>query len=204
MKERPARTLLVGIFLVVGIVHASSARHQMPTIVGTGPSERLVMPSAMVDAIRKVAPGFVPWQMKDYLPRVRQTFRGSGALAAPFAVISDINRDGVQDLVVDGHAKDQYVTVAVLSSGNGFAAQIIDQGPLLLPADNRDVGEDGKISTGLNRFLSFSGDLKSRDRSYAFEVNYAQIQTPDGSLTDVAVEEYYYRKGKFRSKEIGG
>lgn len=203
MKKRLARIILVVIFLAVEIVYAGSTS-QIPKIVGIGPSEKLVMPAAMGDAIHKVAPGFVPWQMKDYLPRIRQTLRSSAALAVPFAVISDINGDGVQDLVVDGHAKDQYVTVAVLSSANGYVAQIIDQGDLLLPADNRDVGEDGKISTGLNRFLSFSGDVKSHDRSYAFEVDYAQIQTPDGSVTDVGMQEYYYRKGKFHIKEING
>ncbi len=197
------RVLVVVMLVGIGCSEAG-ANPLLLQITGKGAMQSLSMPNEIVKAISKVAPGFMPWKMKDYLPRVQEQFPGAQPSYAPFAVITDINHDGVNDLVVDGSTRKKSMTIVVLSSKQGYKAQIVESYTRMKPEDVQDVDENGKISSGLNRFLSFEDAQRSSDKSYAFTVNYAQIETPDGGLSDVAVVTYYFRKGKFISETSEG
>lgn len=197
------KILVIAIFVGISCTDAG-AEPLLLQITGKGAMQSLSMPNEIKNAISKVAPGFLPWKMKDYLPRIQEQFPESQPNYAPFSVISDINHDGVNDLVVDGANRKQSMTIVVLSSKQGYKAQIIENYTRLKPEDVQDVDENGKISRGLNRFISFEDAQRLSDKSYAFTVNYAQIETPDGGLSDVAVVTYYFRKEKFVSETSEG
>lgn len=198
-----AITLVIALF--VGFGSAGVGAEPLPfKIAGKGVMRSLTISEEAMDAIQKIAPGFKAWKMKDYLPRIQEQLPASQASSAPFAVISDINFDGINDLVVDGATQKKSMTIVVLSSQQGYRAQVIESYSRLNPKDVQDVDEGGKVTCGLNRFISFEKESKLSDKSYAFTVSYAQVESPEGGVSDVAVVTYYFRKGKFISEAIEG
>src|SRR5262245_16452457 len=62
-----------GIFLALSLslnVLALGQEKVPPAVVDLSGQTRLVIPSEMQTAIDKIAPGFEPWKLADYLPRL--------------------------------------------------------------------------------------------------------------------------------------
>lgn len=167
-----------------------------PHVEGKGIAAALVMPAAVKRAIDKVAPGFRPWQMRDYLDW--QEDADPHASSVPYAAIGDINNDGMDDLVIDGHTKKENMRLAVLSSPHGYRAVVVEHYGTADPIFSKDYDEKGKVHTGLNFFLFFSPEPKKTDKSYAFSEQWVQVRDSDGEWEgDADTADYFYRKGKF-------
>ncbi len=199
------KTIISCTLIVLSMIVVSLAEEKPPLqIVRNGDALILIMPAEVSAAISKVAPDFSPWQLKDYLPRVQEEFGKIQKGVAPFAIIVDINHDGLKDLVVEGHTPKEAFTIAVLSTRNGYVAHILNKWGKVNPIDTKDVDEKGKVSSGLNSYLDINKYTRSKKSTYIFEIIYIQIQTPDGGLSDPAVIEYYLKNGKFIKKTING
>src|SRR5262245_33802554 len=94
---------IVPIILLLLSVVASASRKPQPRFKGAGSGIKLLMSREVKKAIEQIAPDFTTRRMDDYLPRVREQFRNKDLHQAPFAVISDFNLDGLDDLAVDGY-----------------------------------------------------------------------------------------------------
>ena len=94
----------------------------------------LVMPREASDALRDSVPGFQAWPDSAYAKGVRKSFRYDEH-TAPFAVIRDLNRDGFEDLVLDGHWNNTLGVVLLLSEGSRF--RVISGPGLGLPSGKK-------------------------------------------------------------------
>ena len=74
---------------------------------------RLVMPSEISQSMRDSVPGFESATDADYASTVRSKYPYDEH-QSPFALIADLNRDGREDIVLDGReGKDRVVYVAI-------------------------------------------------------------------------------------------
>ncbi len=196
----------VSIFFVFATLFAAismgAGAEPLLHIAGAGIDRALKMPERVKGAIAEVAPGFTPWKMSDYLPRIRDEYKGARPNEAPFAVVTDINDDGINDLVVEGYTQNKVVMIAVISSAKGYVAKIVESMDRYDPSEIMDVGEKGKVSRGLNHYLLFNEKLKSQNKTYSFSLLYIQVKDANGDLSDVSLTYYYYKKGKFISESI--
>ncbi len=195
---------LMIVAILFGVTHANAAGEQAPRIEGKGKAAKLVMPDVVKAAIEQVAPGFRPWQLKDYIVWVREDFEKPDSTTLPFAVVADINNDGINDLVVDGRTQSDNLMVAVLSSPHGYTARIVDTYPQSDPHDFTAYDENKKPYTGFNSWLEFNPETKQKDKSYAFTRLYMQVLDADGEpMNDGGVVVWHFRKGEFEMESPG-
>lgn len=201
------RTLkLVAMAMVFFACSASAAELRME---GRGKTARLVMPAAVKAAIEKVAPGFQPWEWRDYLIWVREDFVKWEMPNPPYAVVADFNNDGINDLVIDGHTQWKDLLIGVVSTPHGYVAQVIIDGggPATRPGEvtfyEDERGKAGRAGIGLKDWLQYMPEEKQRDKSYAFTMNLALIYYEDGTPNDPGVADYYFRNGQFEMECSG-
>ena len=169
-----------------------------PAIVDLNGQQRLVIPDDMQTAIDKIAPGFEVWNRADYLPRL---LTDSNLRELPFAVILDINNDGVTDLVVDGRDGKNCLVLAIVSNQSGYAAKVVRSDALFDPKTIEDC-EGGRVARGLNRFLQ-PNLHQSVEAPWVFTLNYAQVSNCQGEpLNDGAIVNYEFVNGEFVENAI--
>lgn len=128
-------------------------------------------PRVIQTAIEKAFPGFQHWKATDYHEGLQSTTAspdGRGAIA-PYALVLDLNGDGRDDLVLDGHDQHTSLLVCVISSKTGYNVQAVNRGkPIPNPAAI-ESWKDGRPDVGLNKVLA----LPPADRKdWAFVVDY--------------------------------
>jgi hypothetical protein len=79
----------------------------------------LVMPSEAAEVLRDSLPDFEPWPDSAYSRSMRRAF-DYDPHTAPFAIVRDLNRDGLEDFVLDGRSGRIHQVVLVVSSGNRY------------------------------------------------------------------------------------
>jgi hypothetical protein len=132
----------------------------------------LVIPADMRTALETSLPGFQHWQAADYREGHRdikadQSARG---IIAPFAIVLDLNRDGREDLVIDGHDENSSILVCVVSNKTGYSAnKVYGVKPKENPAAITSW-EQGEIGVGLNRFFSLPEAID--ENGIVFSVNH--------------------------------
>jgi len=169
-----------------------------PAVVDVSGQRRLVIPNEMQTAIDKIAPGFEPWKLADYLPRL---LTGSNPNEVPFAVILDINNDGVTDLVVDGCDGKNCLVLAIVSNQPGYVAKAVRSDAFFDPKTIEDC-EGGRVARGLNRVLQ-PNPHQSADAPWVFTLNYAQVGNCQGELlNDGAIVRYEFINGEFVENAI--
>src|SRR5262245_48355189 len=164
-----------------------------PAVVDVSGQRRLVIPNEMQAAIDRIAPGFEPWRLADYLPRL---LTGSNPNEVPFAVILDINNDQVSDLVVDGCGRTNCLVLAILSNQSGYTAKVVRSEARFDPRTIQDC-EGGRVARGLHRFLQ-PNLQRSAEAPWVFTLYYAQVVNCQGQLlNDGAIVNYELINGEF-------
>ncbi len=133
---------------------------------------KLVMPVDMRTALETSFPGFQHWQAADYREGRRDVKVGQHhkGVVAPFAILLDLNRDGREDLVLDGYDEKRSLLVCVVSNVAGYTANMVwGFSPIESPAAIFSW-EHGERAVGLNRF--FSLPATSDKDGPVFLVNY--------------------------------
>jgi hypothetical protein len=196
--------ILVSLFLfflsvaVVGCERAADAVD--PVINKQGPNWTVGLSEKMKKAIREFDPDFLPWELKDYSPRIRDSYKESGPHESPFALIVDANRDGKPDVIIDGHDKKKDLLIGIVSDHNKYKVHTIRENELSNPAAIENWN-DKKKEQGLNYFLWLNKDgTDAQNEFMIFKVGYPQVEFPDGTATDGAIVDYIYENGEFREK----
>ena len=195
---RFARAALV--MLCLACLCGSSAR------AGTEPSlavkrgePRLRMPMGMRSAILRAHPDFQIWRFTSFSATIRGSYmeiddRGRSELisplSAPFCLIVDVNGDGQQDLIVDGHNEVQRLILAVVSAEDGYRVLVVETYPFKEPSQIESFN-DGRREVGINSYLwGGSGEAS------IFQLGFPQQTSADGELlNDGGFVDYHLRKG---------
>jgi hypothetical protein len=167
------------------------------SIQRSGEAYTLNIPEAMKKAIASFNPRFQSWTAADYSPAVRDggSYKDL-ATRAPFALILDINRDGKDDLILDGRDDRSSLLIGVISKGSGYEAVLIRESELVDPVDIENEFE-GKKERGLAYYLWPRDDQ-------AFVMAIPQQSTASGELlNDGAMIEFHYAGGKFEERSSG-
>jgi hypothetical protein len=131
----------------------------------------LQVPRAIQVALESSFPGFRHWQASDYHEglRVGTAPAGGHGVIAPYALVLDLNADGRDDLVLDGHDQHSSLLLCVISSKAGYSVQVLNQGrPIPVPAA-RESWKDGRRGVGLNKVLSMP---PANRKDWVFVINY--------------------------------
>lgn len=192
--ERAAGILAVLLLLTVLIspLHASAGpRYDKET--GT-----IVLAEPMMAALRGFNPRFKPWALKDYAPTILERFAGDEAPGPPFAVITDANRDGAPDVILDGHDGARSLLLAVVSDRSAYEVVVIEEKAKVDPAVLENEFE-GKKEKGLAAYLwPVNDDKETGDRVEVFIRLFPQQTNAAGELVnDGGFVEYSYWKGRF-------
>ena len=85
------------------------------------PDVTLVLPPAYADALHAYDPAFRPWDRSAFPSWILDTPAFAPTRRqAPFAVVGDLNGDGLADVVIMGHGADYEANVAVLTQPDGL------------------------------------------------------------------------------------
>src|SRR5262245_59049560 len=82
----------------------------------------IVLPEKMKGALNKFNSNFAVWRVEDYAPTIANADQyRDDARVAPFAVIVDVNKDGVLDVILDGHDNQKALLIGVISNREGYS-----------------------------------------------------------------------------------
>jgi hypothetical protein len=152
----------------------------------------IVLPEQMKEAINQFNPKFAVWQIGDYAPKIANDdqYRNQARIA-PFAVIVDINKDGILDVILDGHDHRKALLIGVISNKGAYRVISIDEKTLVAPKTVKNSFE-GKVEFGLGYYLSAGYER------VVFQVINPQQSDANGELlNDGGLFKYTYKNGKF-------
>lgn len=138
--------LFIKIFMITfsGLV-ALPAWAQAPRITRSG---QLILGKAAQKALNAYDKDFKIFPVTDFAPSVRKLFP-PGEL--PMAVVADFNFDATADAVLMGKSRGKQIVLALLSTQNGYKAQVINQDEFTEPKTTRygpdEFGYSHTIST---------------------------------------------------------
>ena len=90
-----------------------------PVVSRQGEVYELKLPAALKKALSNFNPRFQPWEATDYAPEVRHGGHQEQLKnRAPFALVTDANGDGKDDLILDGHDQQQSLLLGIVSQGS--------------------------------------------------------------------------------------
>jgi hypothetical protein len=152
-------------------------------------AEEGIIDKKMKAALRESNPQFATWGTQDYSPTVQRDALERNR--PPYALILDVNEDKKNDVVLDGHDKENNLLICLLSSTKGYEVIIIRRTALLNPKELENLN-DGVKEMGLNYFL---WPIK---KGTGFTLAYPQQSDSDGHLlNDVAMIDYIFKDGEF-------
>jgi hypothetical protein len=159
-----------------------------PVVEKRGTTHVLVLPPAMEAALKAYDPNFAPFPESHFDP---ESINGYpyGAKQAPFAVVGDMNGDGVPDAVIAGRGSRRAVLVCVMSEGKGFRAFEIAPWP-----GGREIvlyhQDPGRVEQPED---SVDHPEESREEPLDLTTDAFQVISPErGGVL------YYWSRGKFR------
>jgi hypothetical protein len=138
--------------------------------------------------------------MKDFTPRIRDSYKKSDLKESPFALIVDANNDGRLDVIIDGHDKKRDLLIGVVSDRDRYKVHVIRENALSDPR-TLESWNDRKKETGLNYYLWLNkSGTDAKIKSLIFKVAYPQVEFEDGTATDGALVDYLYENGEFKEQ----
>lgn len=146
----------------------------------------------MTAALEAFNPRFQIRTTEDYSPKIRKDAVNNER--RPFMLRLDANRDGADDLILDGHDDRQNILLCLLSGTTGYEVLVVREGRLLVPGEV-ESWNDGVKETGLNYFLW------SHRAGGGFTLAYPQQSDPAGKLLrDGFMIDYAFEDGAFTEK----
>jgi hypothetical protein len=179
-------------FIPLNLISTQSATSQSPRILKD--KGGIFLPEKMKEAVNKFNPNFKVWRVEDYAPTIANDIQYKDQLLiAPFALIVDANKDGVLDVILDGHDNQKAIMICVVSSKGSYrVVSIVERECELVEPKTIKHVFDGKEELGLGYFLA-EGHGK-----IVFQVLNPQQSDAKGELlSDGGIFEYSYKNGKF-------
>ena len=121
-----------------GILHLAPP-HAVPTIARVDGQRALLLPDAMRAALKRYDPAFAPCPESHFMPSLLAHYHYTNR-QAPFAAIGDFNGDSRQDVVVEGHTKEDFVTLVIFAGRSGARVVELSRGDQSNVIDPGDEG----------------------------------------------------------------
>ena len=171
-----------------------------PVVNRQGEGYELNLPAAIKAAISRFNPRFLPWQAIDYAPEVRHgAHQEKLKNRAPFALVTDINGDGKDDLILDGHDDQQSLLFGVLSKGSKYEVLILRVAELVDP-QSLECQFAGNKQRGFAYYLWLSEN--QNPSAPIFTLAWPQQSNAAGELlNDGGTIDYYFKAGRFEAEE---
>lgn len=123
-----------------------------PMIIMIGNEYGIYLTDDMTSVLNDYDPEFTHWRPGDYIAQIAENYRYSPC-QAPFAVVGDLNGDGVPDAVIDGHDRKQSRLLCVLSQCGTFTVMEISRSRYANPGKLAfDVGSHKEY--GISRYMT--------------------------------------------------
>ena len=195
MKLVRAFPILLVSLLSIDCSHKKSA-FESPSISITNNQFDLHLPKDMSKALKKLNNRFTAWKTTDYASYVRKEVLSSHDLRrAPFALVFDINRDGILDVVIDGHDDKSAILICIYSTPKGFTAVELINSELFSPKSIENY-DDGKQDFGIPYFLWPPNLTADKPQPSTFSVAYPQPLDKFGKeCGDASLIDYSFKNG---------
>ena len=178
----------------------ASAELSGPVVSREGEVYELKLPAALKKALSNFNPRFQPWEATDYAPEVRHGgHQEQLKKRAPFALVTDANGDGKDDLILDGHDQQQSLLLGIVSQGSSYDVLIIRASELVDP-QTLHCQFAGKKQQGFAHYLWLAEN--KRPGSPIFTLAWPQQSNASGELlNDGGTVDYYFKGGRFEGEE---
>lgn len=174
-----------------------AAEIKEPSISLVGNEHVLIMGKDQEAAIKAYNPAFQIRKQTDYIPSLVKGYRFSSRQAL-FAVVCDLNGDGKEDLVIDGHDDANNLLIAVVSSKSGpYVLEINKWQPLATPKDDY-YGMGDHVEYGLSDYLEFvpKGEINSPHEEHPLKLSTDAFEL---GIYEKGSAVFYLKDGKFQS-----
>lgn len=157
----------------------------------------LFLTEKMNELLASYSPQFKAWETTDYTDSIVQSLKEDDENSAPFAFISDINKDGKDDVIIDGFNGEMPETIAILSNEDGY--KVIHVASLHTNKDPKTLKSfnDGVVEMGLN-YLLWPNKNPATKAVNIFTVAISQETNAKGELlSDGGIIDYHFIDGEF-------
>lgn len=163
----------------------------------------LNLPPKMELALKNFNASFIHWNTNDYTPKVLNELKeDNNSQRAPFALIVDVNKDSIFDVILDGKDNNNSLLICIISDKDGYKIILVDEHPLIIPEEIENYN-DGKREVGLNYFLwlSKSNRKDSCSSCHIFTLAIPQQTDEKGELVNNGgMIDYYFEDGRFKAE----
>jgi hypothetical protein len=179
-------------FIPLNLISTQPATSQSPRILKD--KGGIFLPEKMKEAVNKFNPNFKVWRVEDYAPAIANNIQYKDQLLiAPFALIVDANKDGVLDVILDGHDNQKAIMICVVSSKGSYrVVSIVERESELVEPKTIKHVFDGKEELGLGYYLA-----EGHGKIVFQVINPQQSDAKGELLSDGGIFEYSYKNGKF-------
>jgi hypothetical protein len=200
MKINALGPIIVSVLACSGALAASS-----PKIEWKGDSATIVLPEEAKQKLQRVYPSFKPWRVSDFAPSVvDDDIKNRRSDWAPFALVTDVNGDRVDDVILDGHTDSEWMLLALVSDEGDYRVVTINRRETADPKTIEFLNE-GKVEHGLGCYIwpeknRLPKSAKSEPRAF----NIICPQQSDGAgnaASDGGFSNYFYHDGQFERDE---
>ncbi|MBK5294313.1 MAG: hypothetical protein JJE04_21855 [Acidobacteriia bacterium] len=171
-----------------------------PVVSRKGEVYELKLPVTVREALTNFNSRFQHWEATDYALEVRHGGHQEKLKnRAPYALVTDVNGDGKDDLILDGHDHQRTLLIGVVSKGSQYRVSIIRESELVDP-QTLECQFDGKQQRGFAYYLWLPE--KKKPGSPIFSLAWPQQSNASGKLlNDGGTVDYYFKEGQFEEGE---
>jgi hypothetical protein len=171
---RKGMALVVAAVGLLALTGCRSESVKQPTVRKDGRAHRLLLPDAMAEALRIYDTQY-RWCTAEDFARASIAGYQHTATSAPFAVVTDFDGDGRQDVVLVGRAPGYTTTVAILAAPDGCKVVELSRAKLPMNAKTLPRWLSAKAGEGAPGFVE---------------------------LDETCAVEYTFEKGRFKNRLV--